>query len=261
MSVKTEQREKQMLQAVLRHGNISVDELASLLGTSAASVRRDLIRLEERGLVNRTHGGAKVAGQTVYQPFRFDSTFHEREQRFPEEKRRIAMAAAELVAEREMIAFTAGTTTTQVARCIRHKAGIRVVTNAVNIGMELSMQPGLDVTLTGGNLRWAGAFSLTGPMTLESVSGFFLDKAFIGACGIDLMKGVTTIEVEEAAIFRAVVRQSKEVILVADSSKFGMVSPALICSLDRVSKIVTDDGIEPSLLASFRNAGVDVLAV
>ena len=261
MSVKTEQREKQILQAVLRQGKSSVDELASLTGASAASVRRDLIRLEERGLVNRTHGGARVAGQTVYQPFRFDSTFHEREHRFPEEKRRIAMAAAELVGERETIAFTAGTTTTQVARCIRHKAGIHVVTNAVNIGMELSVQPGLDVTLTGGNLRWAGAFSLTGPMTLEGLSGFFMDKAFIGACGVDLVKGVTTIEAEEAAIFRAVVRQSKEVILMADSSKIGMVSPALICTLDRISRIVTDDGIEPAVLAGFRDAGIDVLAV
>jgi len=261
MSARTEQREKQILHAVLRHGKISVDEIALLTGASPASVRRDLSRLEERGLVNRTHGGAKVAGQTIYKPFRFDSSFYERENRFAEEKRRIAMAAAELVGECETIALTAGTTTTQVARCIRHKNGIRIVTHALNIGMELSVQPGLDVTLVGGNLRWAGAFSLTGPMTIEAIAGFVMDKTFIGACGVDAIKGVTTIEPEEAAVFRAFVRQSKDVILVADSSKIGMVSPAVICPLNRVSKIVTDNGIDPIALSGLRNAGVDVLVV
>ena len=74
MSTKTDQRAKRILQVLLRHGNTSVDELAELLNASAASVRRDLTRLEERGLVHRTHGGAKLAGQTHYEPFRFDSS-------------------------------------------------------------------------------------------------------------------------------------------------------------------------------------------
>jgi DeoR family transcriptional regulator of aga operon len=89
MSTKTDQRAKRILQVLLRHGNTSVDELAAQLGASAASVRRDLTRLEERGLVHRTHGGAKLAGQTQYEPFRFDSSFQVREGRFAEEKRRI----------------------------------------------------------------------------------------------------------------------------------------------------------------------------
>lgn len=261
MSVKTELREKKILHAVLHKGKTSVEDLAALTGASTASVRRDLTRLEERGLVHRTHGGVRVAGQTLYQPFRFDSTFHEREGRFAEEKRRIALAAADLIAERETIAFTAGTTTTQVARCIRHRVGLHVITNAVNIGMELSSQPGLNVTLVGGNLRWAGAFSLTGPMTIEALSSFFMDKAFIGACGVDPEKGVTTIEPEEASVFRAIVRQSKEVILVVDSSKIGMVSPALICPLQGIRKIVTNQGIASADLKRLRAKGVEVLVV
>ena len=104
------------------HGNTSVDELAAQLDASAASVRRDLTRLEQRGLVHRTHGGAKLAGQTLYEPFRFDSSFQVREGRFTEEKRRIGLAAAELIREHDTVGFTAGTTTTQVARCIRHRS-------------------------------------------------------------------------------------------------------------------------------------------
>jgi DeoR family transcriptional regulator of aga operon len=123
------------------------------------------------------------------------------------------MAAAELIREHETVGFTAGTTTTQAARCIRHRSGIHVITNAVNIGMELNHQAALDVTLTGGTMRWAGAFSLTGPTAMEMLSGVFLDKAFIGACGVDVRRGATTIEPDEAAVFRAMVRQAKQVIV------------------------------------------------
>jgi DeoR family transcriptional regulator of aga operon len=261
MSARTDKRANQILHAVLRNGTTSVDELVKLTGASPASVRRDLTRLEERGLVRRTHGGAKLAGQAQYQPFRFDSSFQERESRFSEEKRRIGIAAAELILERETIGLTAGTTTTQVARCIRHRSGIQVVTNAVNIGMELSNQPRLNVTLVGGTMRWAGAFSLTGPLALEGVSGIFMDKVFIGGTGIDPVHGATAIEADEAAVFRAFVRQSKQTIIVADSSKIGMVSPALICPSQQIHKVITDQGIDSAMLDAFRDAGVDVLVV
>lgn len=261
MSAKTDKRAKQILQAVLRHGTTSVDQLVNITGASPASVRRDLTRLEEHGLVRRTHGGAKLAGQAQYEPFRFDSSFQERESRFAEEKRLIGVAAAELIAEHETIAITAGTTTTQIARCLRHRTGIHIVTNAVNIGMELSNQPGLSVTLVGGTMRWAGAFSLTGPMALEATSQFFFDKAFIGGTGIDPVHGATTIEEEEAAVFRAFARQAKQVIVVADSSKVGMVSSSLICPRNRISKIITDQGIDRESIDAFRSAGVEVLIV
>jgi DeoR family transcriptional regulator of aga operon len=261
MSTKTDQRAKKILQVLLRDGNTSVDELAELLGASPASVRRDLTQLEKRDLVRRTHGGAKLAGQMQYAPFRFDSTFQERQGRFAEEKRRIGLAAAELIREHDTVGFTAGTTTAQVARCIRHRSGIHIITNAVNIGMELNIQAALNVTLTGGTMRWAGAFSLTGPAAMETLSGFFLDKAFIGACGVDVLRGATTIEPDEAAVFRAMVRQAKQVIIVADSSKIAMVSPALICPVTEIDILVTDSGITSEALAGFRANGVEVLAV
>lgn len=261
MLTKTDQREKRILQVLLSHGNSSVDDLAELLGASAASVRRDLTRLEQHNLVRRTHGGAKLAGELQYAPFRFDSTFQEREGRFAEEKRRIGLAAAELIQEHDTVGFTAGTTTAQVARCIRHRSGIQIITNAVNIGMELNTQAALTVTLTGGIMRWAGAFSLTGSMAMESLRTVFLDKAFIGACGMDVLRGATTIEAEEAAVFRAMARQAKQVIVVADSSKIAMVSPALICPVTDIDILVTDSGINSEALAGFRASGIDVLAV
>jgi DeoR family transcriptional regulator of aga operon len=261
MSTKTDQRAKNILQALLQHGNTSVDELAATLGASTASVRRDLTKLEERGLVHRTHGGAKLAGQTLYEPFRFDSSFQEREGRFSEEKRKIGLAAAELIGEHETVGLTAGTTTSQVARCIRHRSGIHIITNAVNIGMDLSNQPALKVTLTGGTMRWVGAFSLTGPAAMETLSGFFLDKAFIGGTGVDVLRGATTIEPDEAAVFRAMARQAKQVIVVADSSKLAMVSPALICPIVDIDVLITDSGVPADILAGFLANGVKVIVV
>lgn len=261
MSLKTEQRAKKILQLLLQHGSASVEELAAFLGASAPSIRRDLARLEKRNLVHRTHGGAELAGQMHYEPFRFDSSFQEREQRFAEEKRRIGFAAAALIREQETIGFAAGTTTTQVARCIRHRSGIHIITNAVNIAMELSNQQALSVTLTGGTMRWAGAFSLTGQAAMEMLSGVFMEKLFVGACGVDAQHGATTIELEEAAVFRAMVRQAKQVIIVADCSKIGMVSPALICPPSEIDILITDTGISEDAREAFTANGIEVLAV
>src|ERR1700735_3571601 len=113
MSSKTDKRAKEILRLLLRQGTTSVEDLTAELTASPASIRRDLARLESRGLVHRTHGGAMLSGNAVYEPFRFDASFQVREDRFAAEKQRIAMAAAELVADNETVGFTAGTTTTQ----------------------------------------------------------------------------------------------------------------------------------------------------
>ena len=260
MSSKTDKRAKEILRLLLSHGKTSVEELTRLFATSPASVRRDLTRLEERGLVHRTHGGALLAGH-VYEPFRFDASFHVREERFAAEKRRIAMAAAELVQENETIGLTAGTTTTQIARVLRLRTGLHIVTNAVNIGMELNASNGLDTTLTGGSLRWPGAFSLIGPTALESLNTVVMDRVFIGVCGIDPELGATVIEAEEAAVFRAMTRHAKQVVIVADSSKVGMTSPAVICPVTDIDILITDDGVSNDAVKTLKRKGVQVVIV
>ncbi|MDT7817502.1 MAG: DeoR family transcriptional regulator, aga operon transcriptional repressor [Acidobacteriaceae bacterium] len=259
MSSKTDQRAQEILRLLLRQGKTSIEELTGILGKSPASVRRDLIRLQERGLVHRTHGGAMLAEQVVYEPFRFDASFQVREDRFAAEKQRIARVAADMILEGETIGLTAGTTTTQVARGLRQRSGLRIITNAVNIGMELSNCTGLGTNLTGGSMRWAGAFSLVGPAALESLNAFIMDRVFIGVCGVDPKRGATTIEPDEAAVFRAMARQAKQVIVVADSSKVGMMSPAVICPPDMVNVLITDDGISKGALEAFTRIGTHVL--
>lgn len=258
MSLKTDKRAKEILRLLLKDGKTSVENLADLFSTSSASIRRDLVRMEKRGLVHRTHGGVMLAGQ-IYEPFRFDASFNVREERFAKEKQRIALAAADLVQEGETVGLNAGTTTTLVARSLRSKSGLHIVTNAVNIGMELSSSSGLDTTLTGGCMRWPGAFSLVGPTALEVLSVIVMDRAFISVCGIDPEHGATTIQPEEAAVFRIMSRRAKQVIVVADSSKVGMVSPAVICSVADIDLLITDDGISPEAVRAFQHSDVRVL--
>jgi DeoR family transcriptional regulator of aga operon len=263
MSVKTDKRAKEILHLLLSHGKASVEELTAALGTSPASIRRDLIRLETRGLVNRTLGGAMLAGNggPVYEPFRFDASFQVREDRFAAEKQRIARAAAALVQENETVGLSAGTTTTLVARQLLHRKNVSIITNAVNIGMELSSSTRLHTTLTGGSLRWAGAFSLVGPTAIDSLAVTVMDRLFLSATGVDAEHGATLIQPDEASVFRAMARQARQVIVVADSSKLGLVSPAVVCPAQKIDLLITDNGISEEAAEAFAASNVKILAV
>jgi DeoR family transcriptional regulator of aga operon len=254
-------RATQILHLLLEKGEGSIDDLALAVGASTASVRRDLIKLEERGLVNRTHGGAEVAGKMAYAPFRFDAAFPLREERFADEKRRIALAAAAMVLEGDTIALSPGTTTTQIARSLRHREGIHIVTSAVNIGMELSSLPNVNVTLTGGSVRWPGSFSMVGATAFDSLQRLFFHKVFMGACGIHPQHGITVIQSDEALVLSEMVKRGKQIIAVADASKLGMISAMQVCPTAQIHTIITDDSIDPGLVEEFTRQNVRVMAV
>ena len=167
--------------------------------------------------------------------------------------------ASELIGESETIGLTAGTTTTQIGRSLRHRRGISVITNALNIGMELCNQPAIKTMLTGGTLAWAWTFALAGQPALNFLQSVYLDKAFIGVTGFDLERGVTTLESEEAAVSLAMLRNAKRVIIVADSTKIGHVSPALICPISAIHVLVTDHDIPKHVHDELIARGVEVI--
>ncbi len=261
MSAKTDTREEKIMRLLLSRGSATIDDLLAAIGTSAPSLRRDLSRLENRGLVRRTHGGAMLVEPLLYEPFRYDTSFQAREQRAAAEKRRIALAAADLIQPNETVGITAGTTTTQVGRALRHRANIKVVTNAINIGMELCNQPGMRTSITGGTLPYAWSFSLTGPAAIRFMDDVYLDKVILNVVGMHTERGCTTLEQDEALTFRAMVRQAREVIVVADSSKLGKISSSLICPVGEVHTLVTDNGATDEMVAPLLERGLQVLRV
>ena len=244
------QRSKEILQQLLHDGEVSVDRLAKRLKTSTSTVRRELAELEKAGLLRRTHGGAIRVEPMLYEPFRHLSSFSAQEQLHAGEKRRIGLAAAEIISDGEIIALGAGTTTTQVARSIRHRKGITVVTNAVNIAMELSHRADLKVIVTGGSMS-ADWFALTGPIGIATVGEMFYDKAFIGVDGAHPEHGLTTNYPDQAAVHRAMMRQARQRIVVADHTKIGDIGSALIAPVKDVDLIITDKSVTAKALSGF----------
>lgn len=256
----TERRAQLILQELLRTGNISVGPLAKRLKVSAATIRRDLGELEQRGLLRRSHGGALPIQPLLYEPFRHTSDYHQQERQFSAEKRRIGLGAAELVTDGEIIAIGAGTTATQVARSVCLHKGITVLTNAVNVAMELSHRDDLKVIVTGGFLSgdW---FALVGPAAIQSVGDIFVDKMFVGVDGIHVEHGLTTNYPEQATIHRAMMRQARRKVVVADHRKLGAVGTALICPLEGIDVLITDKGASDETVAPFVLKGIDVRRV
>ena len=259
MAERLNPRSERIIKFLLRVGTASIDEIVGEAGSSAPSIRRDLARLETRGLIKRTHGGATLVEPLLYEPFRYDSSFLAREQRYAVEKRRIGAAAAELVMANETVGLTAGTTTTHIGRSLRHRDKIQVITNAINIGMELCNQPGIRTYLTGGVVPWAWSFSLTGNPALEFLDDVYMDKVFLSVTGFDAERGATTLETDEALVYRKMLKQSKQVIVVADASKLGKVSPAFICPASEIHVLITDIGASDEALAAFDRQGMKIV--
>jgi len=261
MGIKTEGRAEQIMKLLLRQGEVTVDELVVSVDSSSPSIRRDLAKLERRGLLRRTHGGATLVEPLLYEPFRYDTSFQAREVRSAAEKRRIGFAAAELIQENETIGLTAGTTTTQIGRSLRHRSNIQVVTNALNIGMELCNQTGIKTMLTGGVLPWAWSFSLSGQAALNFLKDVYLDRVFLSVVGLDAERGATTMEPDEALVFRAMAAQAKQIVVVADSTKLGRITPAFVCPVTDIHMLITDTGASDAAVAPFEQRGVHVLRV
>ena len=253
----TARHEAFILDSLLRAGTIDVEEVAKNLEVSPSTVRRRLRELQSRGLLRRTHGGAVAPGASLYEPFRYDESFQQQEALRSEEKRRIGLAAAALVKTGETIAISAGTTATQVARCLRHRSEITIVTNAINIAMELSDCPHLTVIVTGGFLsgNW---FSLLGPQAIRSIEELFYDRAFIGLDGIHPEHGGTSRHPEEAALNRAISRQARQTVAVADHSKLGKIASAQICPLSEIDLLITDSGATDEADREFAERGLKI---
>jgi DeoR family transcriptional regulator, aga operon transcriptional repressor len=259
--MKSNDRRDEILVELRKTGSVSLNELIKHLGASPASIRRDLAKLQNQGLIRRTHGGASLIEPLFYEPFRYDSVFQTRVQHRPAEKRRIGAAAAELIQEHETVGFTAGTTTTQVARNLRNRHNIRVITNAINIAMELCNCAGLQTFVTGGVVQWAGSFSLVGQASINFLKEIYLDKVFISVCGVYVARGITVIEPEESLTFRAMVHQATMRIVVADSAKLGTVSPAFVCPISDIHVLITDMRATDKAIAPFKERGIEVKRV
>jgi DeoR/GlpR family transcriptional regulator of sugar metabolism len=259
-SVKQPARFNAILATLQRTGSVSVDELSQQLHVTVVTVRRDLGELERQGRLRRTHGGAVSIEPLFYEPFRHDTSFQDMLSSFADEKRRIARAAADLVQPGETIAVSGGTTTTEVVRSLKALKGISIITNTVNVAMELSSYKDIEVVVTGGHLR-GNWFSLVGPLASSAAEMLFADTMFIGVDGIDIKQGLTCTHPAEAEVLRKLVGHSKRRIVVADHSKLGAVAKWLLCPVSEINMLITDRGASDEIVAQFEMAHVQIMRV
>ncbi len=250
-----EERRRLILDHLDHNGRVLVADLAREFRTSQVTIRKDLDVLHATGRIHRTHGGALPARKSALE----DPTLREKEKLHRKEKLQIAAAAARMVKESQVVILDSGTTTTAIAKALRQFTNLTIITNAVNIAAELSGSS-LEVILTGGTLR-KNSFSLVGPIAEETLRRLNADILFLGVDGFDVHYGLSTPNLLEAKVNRAMMEVTRISVAVCDSSKFGRRSLSSIAPPSAVHHLITDRGIPKSDLAAVRKAGIQVTLV
>lgn len=250
-----EERRTQILQIVRQEGRARVNDLAAHFSASAVTIRNDLNELHQRGLVLRSHGGA-VMPDTILR----ESPVHERLKAHSEEKRRIGAMAATLIHDAETIILDSGTTTLEIARQIKNRQELQVITNGVNIAAELLDARGVRTFIVGGSVRGDSA-SIVGRTTEDMFEQFSADRLFLSGAGCDPDFGVSGANLEETTVNRAMLRIAREIVLVADSSKFSRRSMSRIAPFAEIDVVISDTGLRDEVQERIRQLGCSLILV
>ena len=227
------EREHSILNRLMVQGAVSVADLSSELAVSEVTIRSDLSSLEERGLLSRTHGGALPS----IHPHIF-----QRQNMNIEEKHRIAKAAAGLVEDGDAIMIEAGTTTSLLPRYLAGKRDILIITNSIPAFESAKSNPALKITLVGGEFR-DSTDSFVGRITLDTIRRFNVRCAFVGTDGFSLKSGITTHLIEGGDVISVMRERAENLVLLADSSKYGKTGVVTILPLAQINTLITDTGL------------------
>jgi len=251
----TVERRDKIIQLLYNNGKARVDELSEKFQVTSVTIRNDLDFLEQKGILYRSHGGA-ILRKNVYK----DPSIEEKQKLNQEEKQRIVKRAAQMIAENDNILLDSGTTTTKIAHNLLEETRLTIMTNAVNIALDLAGNENVKVMLTGGVIRQVSN-SLVGPEAENTIRNYYFDKLFLGVDGLHLEEGITTPNPLEAQLNRLMVSRANKVIVVADSSKFGKLSFSHICPIDAIDTIVTDSGITSDVSEEINSMGINLITV
>lgn len=250
-----EERQGEIVERARSKGRVEVASLASALGVSLETVRRDLGALERRGMLRRTHGGA-----VPVERLRFEPEVAERQAERVAEKARIAEAALEFLPERGTVALDAGTTTAALAELLPAGREITVLTNCLPIASALAANTSLKVVISGGRVR-SRTLAAVDDAAARFLDEFSPDVAFVGANGVSARRGLTTPHEAEAAAKRAFVRGADRVVALADHTKVGWEHFVRFARPEEVDVLITDTGLDDAAVAELERTGMEVLRV
>lgn len=249
------ERHKYILDTLRRDGFVKVIDVAKKLDVTTVTVRKDLKILEDKGLLYRTHGSASSVN-----PHAKDKNVREKEKIKTREKELIGARAALLIEEDDSIIINSGSTVCAFAEQIAPVGHLKVVTSSIKAASKLADIDGVTVLQLGGVLR-RSSMSVIGNYTLSLLENITCSKFFLGVDGIDLDYGVTTSNIEEAELNKAMMQVSLRTIVLCDSSKFGRKGFGKICGIDKIDVIVTDSGVSEHMRKSLEEFGVQVIVV
>lgn len=235
-----------------QHGQVQVRGLVEHFGVSEMTIRRDLEQLAGEGRLVRTYGGARPPGQTIRE-YPYAAKAVER----TAEKERIARRAAELVSDGDVILLDAGSTTAALARSLRGRKNLTVVTVDLKIALELCDEPDIRVMVTGGTAQPQG-YNLYGPIAEQMLRGLTTDLAFVGTSALDLEQGLTTPSLDKVQLKQAMLRSARSSVVLVDAAKVGLRANFQIAPLKAISHIITDTGLPAELARLIRKEGVDL---
>lgn len=250
----TVERRKKILQMITEAGQVFINELSSEFGVSDVTIRNDLEQLEKKNLLVRARGG----GIKVENGVSFDYHLTAKDKLHIDDKIRIGRKAGEMIRDNETIILDSGTTTLEITKNLNNVKNITVISNALNLISHLMQLDNINLIIPGGYLR-KNSLSLVGPLAEKNILNLYVDKVFIGVDGFDTKHGIYTPNIEEAYFNEIMIRNSKEVIVVCDSSKFLKRSLAYICGIDRIHYVITDSGIPEEDQRRLEDAGVKVV--
>jgi DeoR/GlpR family transcriptional regulator of sugar metabolism len=247
------QRREAVQRRLTADGEAGFTELAEEFGVSEMTIRRDLEILEADGLARRVRGGAISVVSRSYEP-----PFAVRATTASTAKEAIGVAAARLVNDGDTVVIDVGTTTLALARALRGKHGVTVVTHSLPVAVELGADPDIRVVVTGGQVR-NSELSLTGGMAEDAFAAMNCDLAFIGIAGIRSSPGLTEYNPDDARVKRAAIGAARRVIVLADATKLGRVAFSTVAPLSSVDVLVTDAPEQHPEAAEIAAAGVSIL--
>jgi DeoR/GlpR family transcriptional regulator of sugar metabolism len=248
------QRHREMLQTIVQNGSGSIVEFSKKFGISEMTVRRDLRILESEGYVRCTRGGAVplVASHEA------EPLYAIKEQTYISQKQRIARYAVQhLVEDNDVIALEAGTTVGAMVSYLGEKQNLTVVTNGLRTTNLLHETPHITTICTGGILR-SPSSTFVGPVAEQFFSNFYINRLFLSGQGFTLNAGLTDPQMIDTQVKKAMIRAASQVIVLLDSSKFGVKSMTPVMALRDIRHLVTDTDAPPEIITELQQAGVDV---
>lgn len=252
------ERHKYILEKLERFGFIRITDVAEELGVTKVTVRKDVKILENKGLLYKVHGSARLAN-----PHIADRDLMTKSSLNREAKHRIAERAAQLIEEGDSIMISAGSTTYALAEAIRAMnpaKTLNVVTPFLKVSALLNEVESIQVEQLGGRV-YKKSFATLGENASSTLGGMVCSKFFVGVDGIDPDFGITTSTIEEAQLSRRMIAASSKTVVLADSSKFGQHGFGCIATLDEVDMIITDSGISPEMRKIVEEMGIELITV